>query len=101
MVIRLGRLHRLAALDMKNAIFLAITLTFSMMVLTGAVRAEGGVGVCAAGLGASLHSSSAPSYVGVNAGTNSESGMFSERSSFESQCCAETGQPPECFAPAA
>ena len=81
--------------------FVAGSLALSMMVLAGmASAADTGAGVCVAGIGASLNDDTGPGpYAGVNVGTASETGAYDNNEDFEAQCCAETGQPPDCFAP--
>lgn len=80
-------------------IFVASGLAMSMMVLAGTAMADDGVGVCVAGVGAELADVGAGTYVGVNVGTVSETGVYDNSADFQTQCCAETGSPPDCFAP--
>lgn len=82
-------------------LFVSGSLALSMMVLAGAaIAADTGVGVCVVGIGASMNDELGPGpYVGVNAGQNSTTGAYDNNEDFEEQCCAETGSPPDCFAP--
>lgn len=93
--------------------FVAGSLALWMMVLTGAMASDTGVGVCVLGQGGSLNDETGPGpYVGVNVGTpttdptgvfgfgqGSETGAYDNNEDYEAQCCAETGQTPDCFAP--
>lgn len=64
----------------------------------GIGRADPGAGVCIAGYGVTA---AAPigQFVGVNAGVNSETGVYDSQGAYEEQCCAETNRPPDCFDP--
>lgn len=83
--------------------FIHLTMVFSMLVymsmFVGVVAAEPGAGVCVAGIGASLGTAAAPGFTGVNVGTNSATGIYSDQETYEAECCAETGSPPDCFEP--
>lgn len=76
-------------------------LALAMMTLAGtAAASDTGAGVCVAGVGASVNDPTMDGpYVGVNAGVNSESGIFLGEEGFMRACCAETGSPPDCFRP--
>ena len=81
------------------SIFVAGGLALSMMVLAGTAMADDGVGACAAGNGVSIGIGGLGAFVGVNAGTNSATGIYDNQADYETQCCAETGSPPDCFTP--
>lgn len=76
-------------------------LALSMMILAGNVLADDtGAGVCVLGVGTDLNDNTgAGPYAGVNVGQNSATGVYSTSGDFETQCCAETGSAPDCFAP--
>ena len=78
-------------------------LVLSTMLLTNLALADAGVGACVAGQGASFYDAANEGpYVGVNVGyANSTTGVHTERAAYETACCAETDQPPDCFRPAA
>ena len=61
---------------------------------------DAGVGVCVLGNGATFTTPEAQNtFVGVNVGQNSETGVYGDQVAYETQCCAETGQEPDCFEP--
>lgn len=81
---------------MKNLLLVAVFA----YVLTWAVvpTAEApGAGVCVLGNGASVSDGTDP-FVGVNVGTVAP-GAYTSQADYEAACCAETGQPPDCFEP--
>lgn len=84
---------------MKMTLVIAGSLALSMMVLAGLASADGG-GACVAGVGFDFQPAAVTgTYVGVNVGTNSETGVYDNPTDYQTQCCAETGSPPDCFAP--
>lgn len=69
---------------------------------TGIGRADVTAGVCVLGYGAEANNlpvPTDPTFIGVNVGMNSETDVYDSQEDFETQCCAETGQPPDCFEP--
>lgn len=84
---------------MKLHMLMVWSMFVYMSMFVGVAAADGGAGVCVAGTGASFTAAEAPAFVGVNAGTNSETGAFQDQGAYEAQCCAETGSPPDCFEP--
>ncbi|HUS62244.1 MAG TPA: hypothetical protein VMY34_08610 [Acidimicrobiales bacterium] len=88
---------------MKRRLFLlcgTAAFTASFIGSVGA-RADVGGGACAfgTGFGVSIPDPTTNVYVGVNVGENSETGVFDNQTDYETQCCAETGQEPDCFDP--
>jgi hypothetical protein len=68
--------------------------------VTGGAQADVGVGACVVGNGFSFGAAGTPdAYAGVNVGQNSETGVYDNQVDYETQCCAETGQEPDCFKP--
>lgn len=88
---------------MRTTPFLtAILLILSVLALAGAARGDAGVGACVLGQGFSVTTSAAAGpFAGANVGTASQSGVYVDQGQYEAQCCAETGQAPDCFRPAA
>lgn len=85
---------------MRSLTFLlATSVLVSMAMLVGVAMADDtGVGVCIVGNGASLNDAAgAGPYVGLNVNTTSGPSTYSNQSGFYKQCCAETGQEPDCF----
>jgi hypothetical protein len=64
-------------------------------------RADVGAGACVLGHGFAINvpDTANSSFVGVNVGMNSETNVFTSEVDYETQCCAETDQPPDCFDP--
>lgn len=85
----------------RITIFVAGGLALSMMVLSGLVVADDtGFGACVLGNGFDINDASGSGpYRGVNVGESSGVNVYEDAASYEAQCCAETGQPPDCFAP--
>lgn len=95
-----------------KSVFVAGSLAVSMMMLAGLASADG-VGGCVAGQGFNFQPQlGTGAYAGVNVaspaadpsglfgfGQGSETGVYSTPAEYEAQCCAETGQQPDCFAP--
>lgn len=78
---------------------MALMMLVYMSMFVGVAVADPGFGACAAGFGATLTINVDDSFTGVNVGTNSTTGVYSDQEDFETQCCAETGSPPDCFQP--
>ncbi|MCA1814072.1 MAG: hypothetical protein LC624_08995 [Halobacteriales archaeon] len=70
-----------------------------MMFAAIPVAQAGGAGACVAGNGFDFTADQVGVFVGVNAGQNSETGVFTDQGGFEAACCAENNQPPDCFNP--
>jgi hypothetical protein len=87
---------------MKRSLVLIACLVGSLPLVTGGgAQADVSAGACVAGTGADVNYATlaVDQFVGVNVGMNSETGAFESKAEFEKQCCAETGRPPDCFAP--
>lgn len=93
-----------------KTVFVAGSLALSMMMLAGLASADG-VGACAAGIGFNWEPTGpGGTYVGVNVasptadptgtfgfGQGSQTGVYDDSAAYQTQCCAETGSPPDCF----
>jgi hypothetical protein len=78
---------------------MALMMLVYMSMFVGVAMADPGAGACAAGNGVSIGIDVDGSFTGVNVGQNSETGIYSDQTDYETQCCAETGQEPDCFEP--
>ena len=78
---------------------MALMMLVYMSMFVGVAMADPGAGVCVAGNGASLGIPAAGSFTGVNVGTASATGVYDSQEDYEAECCAETGQAPDCFQP--
>lgn len=77
---------------------LAAAAMYAVMWVAPSAQAVG-VGACVAGQGGSVNAATGleTTYVGVNVGAVSPTGVHNNEADFQSACCAETGQPPDCF----
>ena len=91
---------------------MALSMLLYMSMFIGVAVADPGAGVCALGNGVSIGIDVDGSFTGVNVGSpvadpsgalgfgqGSATGIYSDQADYEGQCCAETGQPPDCFEP--
>lgn len=81
---------------MKTLLFAAAVGYVLMWAVVPTAEAVG-VGVCVMGNGASISDGTDP-FVGANVGTVAP-GVYTSQGEYEAACCAETGQPPDCFDP--
>ncbi|MHB8604619.1 MAG: hypothetical protein ACYDCK_05135 [Thermoplasmatota archaeon] len=90
-------------MNLKNLVLVASAVGY-VLLFANTVSATG-AGVCVLGNGGDFNDGGDPvdpsdsTFVGVNAGLNSQTGAFTDQASFETQCCAESGKAPDCFAP--
>lgn len=107
---------------MKFHLVMAWSLFVYASLFIGTAVADDGVGVCVAGVGFEAANVGAGEYVGVNvhspaavsqavpatpvtneftlvAGAGPETSTYDNAAGFQEACCAESGQPADCFAP--
>jgi hypothetical protein len=83
---------------MRQRIFAAGLAVMTIAFASPAAWSAGGVGVCVVGNGVEVSTPEGQPFIGINIGASSETNVFDEEAAFETQCCAELGRPPDCFA---